>query len=975
MLNKKTKRITIFIILLLTLLTVPFYCSMAVEDKNPLALDVVIVLDQSTSMRYTNKGKVNYEISNDPYGFRMDAAAIMLSMCDVEHSRAAIITFDGDVNEGTFLNHLYNIGMDGSNSNRKSIIGHLESLREKVTKDTNIGAALEKAVSILMEAPDVGNDKIILLLTDGEISFTSSDDDEDKDKEEASKEQMIQAIETAKNANIKINALALNASSKKTYDTSLLSKAASETGGMFGEVTSAQDLPENFNRIFAAQIGSDIVILNNKIKDLNDGYYGVSINVPNRSVTEVNIMIASEMYTDIALYRPGSITPVEVDNTNILMTQTEYFTTYKIVKPNSSADIGEWLLKFIPTNDNNNTFANVSINVVFSYNVNLGIELSAVSESKQNPVTVSAFYTEDNQVNQDPAMYAGIPATAYVYSETGDLLQELPMTVSEDGLSYTTSLNLYKDGYTHEGNYSISVHSEGAGLLRDSDSVPLSLVNDAPIATTAEKEELKINNPGDESSYSTPQTIQYNIPSDYVIDPNGDDLTLSLINPGSGVITGLVDGMLTVQSNGKATDTVVEVIATDIDGDSIVLSFPVAIISVDDKYDDYTAVLETATVPNKGTDMEISLTVYDGNGDAVNDSNCPETLKVDIIAQTQGNMDAVTLVKDDLGIYKGIFHTTYKEDTYNLSTFVYFGEHRKTLPLAMLSFTVINEPVQILNELSSFLPESFGVNPLVKSQQPSEPITIPIADLFYDANLEPLTGSVEILNANGDLIADDSCTAYFDDGALVINSTAKGDYTLIVTATDNDNASNSTISILHVVSLKAHFFWMVVGIVGGILLLFAICRAIAYAIKPSFAGLAIQPGINGMIQGKTRNLPNRGREAKRPVSLGTYYVRDVQVQGVTAHTLNNIILCPNRNGVKVQNKLQIGGIAVSINNTPLPAKSETVLRKGATLNIKLSSVENTDIINFTLQKAVIGRNRNEAFGNPHNNAHNDAMIF
>ena len=94
------------------------------NDTSRLALDMVIALDMSSSMAKNEKQ------SNDMDGYRLDAAAIMLGLCDAEHSRAAIVPFAGKVLEDDFystkhFNKLYEINMLKNASTRASMIKEL----------------------------------------------------------------------------------------------------------------------------------------------------------------------------------------------------------------------------------------------------------------------------------------------------------------------------------------------------------------------------------------------------------------------------------------------------------------------------------------------------------------------------------------------------------------------------------------------------------------------------------------------------------------------------------------------------------------------------------------------------------------------------------------------------------------------------------------------------------------------------------
>lgn len=80
-------RLLLVCLLLLTMLNASYAVAddVGADDRNP-SNDIVIVLDQSNSMS-----------NADPQNRRLDAAQMIVGMCDMENSRVAIIPFAGKI--------------------------------------------------------------------------------------------------------------------------------------------------------------------------------------------------------------------------------------------------------------------------------------------------------------------------------------------------------------------------------------------------------------------------------------------------------------------------------------------------------------------------------------------------------------------------------------------------------------------------------------------------------------------------------------------------------------------------------------------------------------------------------------------------------------------------------------------------------------------------------------------------------------
>jgi len=185
------------------------------EDVTPV--DVSFVIDESGSMD-----------ENDPQGFRKDAAQRFVgALLDVD--RGAVSAFDttSDLEQG--------------------FTGDFEAVNrtiERVGADggTDIGSGIQSALGEYERNSDDRRGKIIVLLSDGrnDEGFGMSQEELD--------EKAIEAAQRAAERDVRIFTVGLS----QQADADLLARIANITDGTFDTVTSAEDLPEVFERVAGA---------------------------------------------------------------------------------------------------------------------------------------------------------------------------------------------------------------------------------------------------------------------------------------------------------------------------------------------------------------------------------------------------------------------------------------------------------------------------------------------------------------------------------------------------------------------------------------------------------------------------------------------------------------------------------------------------------------------------------------------------
>ena len=187
--------------------------------------DAVLVIDVSGSMKQ----------SDPDYLCRKAAMSFIEDLSQTPGSRAALITFSDTLQTVIPLTDTESL------SDENELMKVLNGL-SYTAGDTDIGAAMEKAASVLMQRGENTRAGSILLLTDGEIDLPAAENEQEAEKESLTR--ALIAVEEAKKEGIVIHTVALDLSGH--IDTNLLNYMADSTGGTSNVVNNASAL----NRVF-----------------------------------------------------------------------------------------------------------------------------------------------------------------------------------------------------------------------------------------------------------------------------------------------------------------------------------------------------------------------------------------------------------------------------------------------------------------------------------------------------------------------------------------------------------------------------------------------------------------------------------------------------------------------------------------------------------------------------------------------------
>jgi len=399
--------------------------------------NVVIVLDASGSMK-----------STDPNGFRYEAISQFTGLLAEQGNVLGGVVFHTEVAAGKAP------ALITDQAGKDAVTDTLAS----VPSDdgwTNTGAALAEAVEMLRYNGDPNLPSVILFLSDGNTEMG------DKESTQASLDMKADAIQSAREAGIQIYSVCLNANN--AADVSEMRQLAEATGGVFQEVTQAEDLQDVFNTFYNLIYGTSTITLVDEVFP-DSGKLETAFEVPGLGVEEVNIIIYGNT-TKMTLLRPDGTESAATAITG---------NTFSMLKLTDVVP-GVWTLvtEGVPGDS-------IKINMV--YNTNLGVDLTVDPEAQivnpADPVTISAKLRGSDVAATNSDQYLGYTAELLVMDAYGELVETIPMTVVNDHFEVKQTFS--------EGTYYYQTVVKGNHIERESAKAgPVTFTTD--VLTDAEK--------------------------------------------------------------------------------------------------------------------------------------------------------------------------------------------------------------------------------------------------------------------------------------------------------------------------------------------------------------------------------------------------------------------------------------------------------------------------------------------------------
>ena len=423
-LKKKGLRVAVSTLALLVfcLYLIPVH-SIAVDNGNASGnrFNVVTVLDASGSMK-----------STDPSDLRFEAVNLFVHLLAEKGNVLGGVAFSNDVNGVQPPQPVDNL------DSKKAVVDSLRGV--KPAGYTNIGKALDEAVSMLKSKGNPDLPSVILFLSDGNTEMPS--DDQLKD----SLQKKSDAIQNARDEGIRVFSICLNVNGDA--DSSEMKQISDATNGVFQEVKSAEDLQNVFNSFYSLIYGTSTVELVDSVFPAN-GEIDAEFTLPGMGVEEVNIIIYGKI-NNMRLTQPDGNEVVPE------LIQSNSFTMTKITEPIP----GLWKLKAFGESG-----GQIKINMVYNSDMEVTVR-SEPSELELNPNDVVKITAQLLGKESKEATAEQCREYSAELKVMDPLDQEIDSVVMEqDGNRYVTEYQFA------EGTYKYYVKVTGNNLEKNSDVI------------------------------------------------------------------------------------------------------------------------------------------------------------------------------------------------------------------------------------------------------------------------------------------------------------------------------------------------------------------------------------------------------------------------------------------------------------------------------------------------------------------------
>lgn len=824
--------------------------ALAEEPSWRASVDVVIVIDQSTSMmQATNDGRTP---ASDPDRYRLDAAALMINMLEIHASRAAVVPFNDGLYAGEPWNELLPLSIT-STTNRALLTSAINRFTN-VRGDTDLGAAMEKAIEILDGARREGseNQPMIFVLTDGKIDIRNPKKvSRTEDGQQVSvlydtaysTDLCSRMVEKAHEAGYPIYTIPLvpAGTDENSPWVAYLKTMSMRTGGSSYVVTNgAQELPTAFGNMFGDQIGSHYETI--VAHPLGSNRYELALNIPNNSVKEANVIVPTANISksgdslDIHLYDgEGKLRNANTDPNTIFISETNHFRLYKILAP---IDPGTWRLEYSLKEAAED---NYQFNLLFNYNVELVSSVDKpVAHRNEQIALSSAFYeggtvVNDSYLYQKDNEYHGQINTQYtITAPNGAKVGPQRMDIAAG--SFEAILDLTALGLQEVGVYEVQLHAEGAGLFR-SDALTFEIVNRAPVAGVAADMHFDILDPvwADMNQQQEAEIVL----GDYLTDQDGDTLTYAVEVSDPALVSATLNedrGTLTIATKGAAGTAGITITASDPDGASASVAFGVTVESVLDRIlARYTPQLSSSEGDDlgKGGKTTLRLVFLDAE---MNNQPANDSFPYDLAAGTAVSEVTATLweapqmlpmvYSSEENCFTATLETAYNEAKYTMAASAIIGG--RTVVTQPIEVAVGNHAPVVREAYAGGVSQTLYMDPIIGfGHLPYGAHSIDLLDVFEDPDAEPLGFAYEAPGTG-----DASVEVTLADSALTLTPRAAGKESVVLVATDADGAMASYTLEVEVVSMLRRVLTVAALALAALIALIILICAIRWALLP-----------------------------------------------------------------------------------------------------------------------------------------------
>lgn len=490
------------------------------------AFDAVFVLDTSYSMNHADPDKMATEV-----------VRMFMDISDASRTRVGFAAYNHKIVSSMPLTPI-------------SVASKKDEIKQRISGlhragYTDLGLGLLTGSKLLTAPASSGateSDKrkpFLILLSDGETDFgpyqqSRTKDDSSKDSDSA--------IEMAQKYSYPIYTIGLNHDG--TLNPDELKRIAQNTGGAFYTTSSAEDLPEIFNQIFAKEMRSVLMPLAGVTA--SGQLQEVQVDIPNSSMSEANLILLSA--------KPLKDAQLFYSSKNIRLFKSNSYSLLKITAPKQ----GKATLKFKGSPGDL-----IKISLLGSYSMEAVAKLPDGEPVKGQPAAIEVHLvdTASDEILQEKELYQGVKAELVILNKATSTEEIVAM--KNDGQRLFA-----QHTFTATGQYEWFVRLEGEAFFRNTEIHTQAIANLAPTVQGAQQ--LNLIKEDGQTELDLNQLFH---------DGNGDPLSFALQEQtGKAVQSELTGNYLTISPR-QTGDSKLVILATDTEGEQATAYLELSIAS------------------------------------------------------------------------------------------------------------------------------------------------------------------------------------------------------------------------------------------------------------------------------------------------------------------------------------------------------------------------------------------------------------
>jgi Mg-chelatase subunit ChlD len=475
------------------------------QDKKT-GYDIIFVLDVSGSMKETDKNRNSIEVIK-----------MMIDMCTIGNTRIGFVAYNDNINSCFSLADVSNTSL--RNDLKKAID------KSAFSGYSDMGLGLKRALNLTGKSKDIGNQPIIILLSDGETDLSGSNTGRtNKDSEN----DIQDCINKAQKKNIPIYTIGLT----DNFDTNLdyLKDISDQTKGISYTATSPYQLVNIFNGILSENISSVLTPVESETATGKSQYF--DIDVSDKSLSELNIMLFSDNSLEV--------TKVLTSSKNVSVIPSNSYQLIKILNP-----VMETIR--ITAKDIKGATIRLSTLGVYSF---ADVICTPDSITKLKNTTFNFhFYDTVKETNvSDEKLYQNLSFNFYIKDLETGVETKYPATAAANGFHMDST-------FAKPGKYEIRAEYSGEAFFGQTNSYAFEVVNTPPVKKKALEDTIAKQN----------GTKTYDI-SVLFKDPDKDVLSYTFLSKKGADVKALINQNQLILTPLSYGDTTLSIQATDTDG-------------------------------------------------------------------------------------------------------------------------------------------------------------------------------------------------------------------------------------------------------------------------------------------------------------------------------------------------------------------------------------------------------------------------